>query len=49
MIFSIDPEGCKDIDDAIHLEIINKHIYVGVHIADITHYIKHNDIIDKNA
>ena len=34
--FSIDPEGCKDIDDALHLEDLGDNNYkIGIHIADV--------------
>lgn len=49
-ICSIDPPGCKDIDDALHARILqNGNIEVGVHIADVTHYIKQESEIDKIA
>ena len=39
-IISIDPIGCKDIDDAIHIEHIDQNIcQLGIHIADVSHYI----------
>ena len=33
--FSIDPEGCKDIDDAFHITFSDKEVEVGIHIADV--------------
>ena len=46
-IFSIDPDGCKDIDDAIHIEKNNDNSYtIGVHIADVTSYINEGSNID---
>ena len=46
-IVSIDPPGCKDIDDALHARLLeNGNIEVGVHIADVTYYIKHNSPLD---
>ena len=47
--FSIDPEGCKDIDDAIHLEEKKDFYELGVHIADVTHFILENSYIDNEA
>lgn len=44
---SIDPPGCKDIDDALHArQLENGNIEVGVHIADVTYYMKHNSALD---
>jgi len=38
-IFSIDPYGCEDIDDALHYNENNNLIEVGIHIADVSSYI----------
>lgn len=49
-VCSIDPPGCKDIDDALHARLLkNGNIEVGVHIADVTHYIKAGSEIDRIA
>lgn len=49
-VCSIDPPGCKDIDDALHCtELPNGNYQVGVHIADVTHYVKPNTPIDLEA
>lgn len=46
----MDPPGCKDIDDALHCRILENGNYeVGVHIADVTHFVKANTEIDKEA
>lgn len=45
-IFSIDPIGCLDIDDAIHLEELDDIFEVGVHIADVSRYIPENSKLD---
>ena len=48
--FTIDPKDAKDFDDALSLrELENGHWEVGVHIADVTHYVKPGSIIDKEA
>jgi exosome complex exonuclease DIS3/RRP44 len=49
-ILSIDPPGCKDIDDALHCHLLpNGNHSVGVHIADVTHYVKAGSAIDVEA
>lgn len=48
--FSVDPPGCTDIDDALHVRILDSGNYeIGVHIADVTHFVKENTAIDKEA
>jgi exoribonuclease R len=45
--YSIDPNNCIDIDDAFHI-VKNKDYYeVGIHIADVSSYIKHDSQLDK--
>lgn len=47
---TIDPKDAKDFDDALSLNVLpNGHYQVGVHIADVSHYVKEGDIIDKEA
>ena len=47
---TIDPHDAKDFDDALSIRSIGKNLWeVGVHIADVTHYIGENGIIDKEA
>eukprot|EP00505_MAST-04D_sp_SCG-Rhode-Island_P002029 Stramenopile-MAST_4_protein_2029 len=49
-VCSIDPPGCKDIDDALHSRPLpNGNLEVGVHIADVTHFVKPGTAIDKEA
>ena len=48
--FTIDPKDAKDFDDALSLrKLENGHWEVGIHIADVTHYVKPGSIIDKEA
>lgn len=49
-IFSVDPVGCQDIDDTMHARRLKSgDIEVGVHIADVTHFVKQNSALDKEA
>ena len=42
--FSIDPKGCKDIDDALHFRVLDeKNIEIGIHIANVSSFIKKLD------
>jgi exosome complex exonuclease DIS3/RRP44 len=50
LICSIDPPGCVDIDDALHARPLpNGNFEVGVHIADVSHFVKSNNAMDKEA
>ena len=48
--FTIDPEDAKDFDDAISFRKLDNGDYeIGVHIADVTHYVTPNSILDQEA
>ncbi|RAH45220.1 exosome catalytic subunit DIS3 [Aspergillus brunneoviolaceus CBS 621.78] len=50
LICSIDPPGCQDIDDALHARPLpNGNFEVGVHIADVSHFVKPNNAMDLEA
>ena len=48
--FTIDPEDAKDFDDALSIELLPDGNYqIGVHIADVTHYVKLDTELEKEA
>lgn len=50
LICSIDPIGCQDIDDALHSRPLpNGNFEVGVHIADVSHFVRPNNAMDLEA
>ena len=50
LTFTIDPADAKDFDDALSFrKLENGNFEVGVHIADVTHYVKPGDIVDEEA
>ncbi|KAL8823742.1 MAG: hypothetical protein Q9191_005590 [Dirinaria sp. TL-2023a] len=50
LICSIDPIGCQDIDDALHARpLANGNFEVGVHIADVSHFVKPGNAMDTEA
>uniref|UniRef100_G1NQ03 Protein DIS3 homolog n=1 Tax=Meleagris gallopavo TaxID=9103 RepID=G1NQ03_MELGA len=49
-VCSVDPPGCTDIDDALHCrEIGNGNLEVGVHIADVSHFIRPGNALDEES
>ncbi|KAH9505754.1 exosome catalytic subunit dis3 [Bulinus truncatus] len=49
-ICSVDPPGCTDIDDALHCRTLpNGNFEVGVHIADVSHFIRPGNALDQEA
>ncbi|KAA6330246.1 Ribonuclease R, partial [termite gut metagenome] len=48
--FTIDPKDAKDFDDALSVRKLEEGLWeIGVHIADVTHYVKEESIIDREA
>ncbi|OJV40485.1 MAG: ribonuclease R [Bacteroidales bacterium 36-12] len=48
--FTIDPKDAKDFDDALSVRKLDNDLWeVGVHIADVTHYVRNGSIIEKEA
>ncbi|SJK86178.1 exosome complex exonuclease DIS3/RRP44 [Babesia microti strain RI] len=46
---SVDPPGCTDIDDALSYKKIENNLRIGVHIADVSHFVKDGSALDMEA
>ena len=50
LTFTIDPKDAKDFDDALSFKILKKDVYeIGIHIADVSHYLIPGTILDNEA
>lgn len=48
--FTIDPDTAKDFDDALSIQYLkNGHVEIGIHIADVSHYVTPGGALDKEA
>jgi ribonuclease R len=48
--FTIDPDDAKDFDDAISIKKLDNNLWeIGVHIADVSHYVPENSLLEKEA
>ncbi|RMZ85814.1 hypothetical protein DV737_g502, partial [Chaetothyriales sp. CBS 132003] len=49
-IFTVDPNGTKELDDALHVKDLgNDKVEIGLHVTDIAHFIKANSLVDREA
>ncbi|XP_051985516.1 DIS3-like exonuclease 1 [Xyrauchen texanus] len=50
LVFSIDPKGCEDVDDTLSVRTLpGKRLELGVHIADVTHFVREGSLTDIEA
>ncbi len=50
LTFTIDPKDAKDFDDALSFQILpNENYEIGIHIADVSHYLKEDTVLDDEA
>lgn len=49
-MFTIDPASARDLDDALHVTELGDGLYeVGVHIADVSYFVREDTLVDKYA
>ncbi|XP_019853145.1 PREDICTED: DIS3-like exonuclease 1 [Amphimedon queenslandica] len=49
LIYSIDPKGCEDVDDTLSVRSLRKVIELGVHIADVSYFVRSGSYTDREA
>lgn len=50
LTFTIDPKDAKDFDDALSFKILENGLYeIGIHIADVSHYLQEGTVLDEEA
>lgn len=50
LTFTIDPKDAKDFDDALSFEVLENGLYeIGIHIADVSHYVQEGTVLDDEA
>lgn len=51
LVFSIDPKGCEDVDDTVSVRSLadGDLLELGVHIADVTHFVREGSLTDLEA
>ncbi|WP_040252815.1 ribonuclease R [Psychroserpens mesophilus] len=50
LTFTIDPKDAKDFDDALSFKVLDNGLFeIGIHIADVSHYLQENTILDDEA
>ncbi|XP_019862490.1 PREDICTED: DIS3-like exonuclease 1, partial [Amphimedon queenslandica] len=49
LIYSIDPKGCEDVDDALSVKSLRRGIELGVHIADVSYFVRSGSYTDREA
>jgi ribonuclease R len=49
LVFTIDPADARDHDDALSIDAGDDGWTVGIHIADVSHYVRENDVLDAEA
>lgn len=48
--FTIDPNGSKELDDALHFKDLGDgNVEIGIHVADVAHFVKYNSLVDREA